>query len=66
MYAPMSGVGLKTRLSIVMVKTVLSPYIKHATALLQYQRVLGTVENVNRKSDQLEFDVNCVRRVMEL
>jgi hypothetical protein len=62
-FAQMSGVGLKTRSSIVMVKIVPLPCIKHATALLLSLLVRGIVENVNHKRDQHESAVNSVRRV---
>lgn len=65
-FALMSGDGLKTRSSIVMVKIVQSLYTKHATESSQFPLVRGIVVNVNRRSDQREFAASCVRHVTAL
>lgn len=63
-FALMSGVGLKTRSSIVMVKIAQSLFIKLVMESSLYLPVRGFVENANHRKDQREFAVNCVHRVM--
>lgn len=63
-FALMSGVGLKTRSSIVMVKIAQSLFIKLVMESSLYLPVRGFVENANHRKDQREYAVNCVHRVM--
>lgn len=65
-FALMSGVGLKTRSSIVMVKIAQLLFIKRVMESSLYLPVRGFVENVNHKKDQREFAVNCAHLVMVL